>query len=218
MDIRWRLRRGAAATPTRPRGFLSLKADFSKPDSIPSLFAAVKDEFRASSSVVVYNAAGRTLPPVKESVLSTPAETVVSDLIVNTISPYVAAQQAVSGWASLPNEAKKTFIYTGNILNVCAVPSPMMMTLGMGKSASAYWIGLADNLYSTQGFRSFCADERYEDGALKGMAIDGDAHADFYAQLAAHEGNVPWHATFVEDEGYVGFKLRVERRPSRHST
>ena len=56
--------------------------------------------------------------------------------------------------------------------------------------------------------RFFYADERYEDGSMKGAAIDGGAHADFYAQLATREGNagVPWYATFVKDKGYVGFK------------
>jgi hypothetical protein len=39
------------------------------------------------------------------------------------------------------------------------------------------------------------------------MKIDGDAHGEFYAQLAAHEGEVPWHATFVKDQGYRAFKL-----------
>jgi hypothetical protein len=38
------------------------------------------------------------------------------------------------------------------------------------------------------------------------MALDGVAHGEFYAQLANHEENVPWHATFVKDKGYVQFK------------
>jgi hypothetical protein len=38
------------------------------------------------------------------------------------------------------------------------------------------------------------------------MAIDADAHADFYTSLAEHKGTVPWHATFVKDKGYVQFK------------
>lgn len=38
------------------------------------------------------------------------------------------------------------------------------------------------------------------------MAVDGPAHAEFYAQLAKQEDNVPWHATFVKDKGYVQFK------------
>lgn len=134
-------------------GILSLKADFTKPDSIPALFDAVKNEFHASPAVVIYNAAALTPPPDKDSLFSVSADSVGSDLNVNTVSPYVAAQQAVSGWEMLPKETKKTFIYTGNIMNVSIVPVPMMMDLGMGKSASAFWIGLADAMYSAQGSR-----------------------------------------------------------------
>lgn len=135
------------------KGVLSLKADFTNPDSILALFDAVKTEFHTSPSVVIYNAAALTSPPDKDSVFSISAESVAMDLNVNTISPYVAAQQAVSGWETLPKETKKTFIYTGNILNVSIVPMPMMVDLGMGKSASAYWIGVADATYSARGFR-----------------------------------------------------------------
>jgi len=187
-------------------GFLSLKADFTKPDSIPALFDAVKTEFHTSPSVVIYNAAALTNPPDKDSVLSVSADSVALDLNVNTVSPYVAAQQAVNGWETLPNETKKTFIYTGNILNLSIVPMPMMLDLGMGKSASAFWIGLADATYSARGFRFFYADERHGDGQNKGMLLDGAAHGEFYAQLANHEENVPWQATFVKDKGYVQFK------------
>jgi hypothetical protein len=38
------------------------------------------------------------------------------------------------------------------------------------------------------------------------MALDGAAHGDFYVQLAKDGENVPWHATFVKDKGYVQFK------------
>ena len=73
------------------QGFLSLQADFTKPDSIAALFDAVKAEFRTSPSVVVYNAAALTNPADRDSVLSISAESVALDLNVNTISPYVAA-------------------------------------------------------------------------------------------------------------------------------
>jgi len=188
------------------KGYLSLKADFTKLDSIPALFDAVKTEFHTSPSVIVYNAGALTNPPDKDSMFSLSAESVAADLIVNTISPYVAAQQAVIGWETLPKDTKKTFIYTGNITNVSIVPMPMMLNIGIGKSASAYWIGLADATYSARGFRFFYADERHGDGKIKGMALDGAAHGEFYAQLANHEGNVPWQATFVKDKGYVQFK------------
>lgn len=135
------------------KGFLSLKADFTKPDSIAALFDAVKAEFHTSPSVVVYNAAALTPPLDKDSVLSIPAESIASDLNVNTISAYVAAQQAVNAWKTLPKEVKKTFIYTGNIMNVSIIPMPLMLNLGMGKSASAFWIGVADTTYSSQDIR-----------------------------------------------------------------
>lgn len=38
------------------------------------------------------------------------------------------------------------------------------------------------------------------------MGLDGPAHANFFAQLADHEGDIPWLATFVKDKGYVHFK------------
>ena len=144
--------RSGSGTKTA-KGFLSLKADFTNPDSIPALFDAVKTEFHTSPSVVVYNAAALTNPPDKDSIFSISTESVVLDLSVNTISPYVAAQQAVSGWETLSKETKKTFIYTGNILNVSIVPMPLMLDLGMGKSASAFWVGVADATYSAKGLR-----------------------------------------------------------------
>lgn len=144
--------RSGSGTKTA-KGFLSLKADFTKPESIPALFDAVKSEFRTFPSVVIYNAAALTNPPDNDSVLSIPAENVALDLNVNTISPYVAAQQAVSGWETLPKDTKKTFIYTGNISNVSIIPMPLILNLGVGKSASAYWLGVADATYSARGFR-----------------------------------------------------------------
>lgn len=52
--------------------------------------------------------------------------------------------------------------------------------------------------------RFFYADERADEaGNGKGSNLDGPAHGEFYVQLAAHEGGVPWHATFVKGKGYV---------------
>lgn len=134
-------------------GFHSFKADFSKPESIPSLFSEVKATFNAAPSVVVYNAPSLTPPPDKDSIFSIPAERFAFDLNVNTVSPYVAAQEAIKGWESLPKETKKSFIYTGNMLNIAVLPVPLMVDLGVGKSASAYWLGVADATLSAKGFR-----------------------------------------------------------------
>lgn len=43
------------------------------------------------------------------------------------------------------------------------------------------------------------------DGSIKGMALDADAHAEFYTQLATGDKDIPWHATFVKGQGYTKF-------------
>lgn len=134
-------------------GYLSLKADFSNPSTIADLFHTVKAELSAYPSVVVYNAAAMTPPPDDKQPLSIPAQSLTADLNVNTISPYVAAQEAIKGWETLSPEIKKTFIYTGNISNVKILPVPMTMSLSVGKSASSYWIGFADTMYAARGYR-----------------------------------------------------------------
>jgi NAD(P)-dependent dehydrogenase (short-subunit alcohol dehydrogenase family) len=144
--------RGGSGTKNE-KGYLSLKADFSKPETIPELFDAVRAEFQTAPSVVVYNAASLTPPPQADALFSIPAASLGTDLKINTISPYVAAQKAVSEWDSLPKETKKTFIYTGNALNTTIIPVPMFMNLGVGKSATAHWVGLADAVYSARGIR-----------------------------------------------------------------
>lgn len=134
-------------------GFLSLKADFTNSDCIPAIFDQVKSEFEAPPSVVVYNAAVRTLPPTPDDMFSTTAAILAKDLHVNTLTPFIAAQQAISGWKTLPEDTKKAFIYTGNIMNVKTLPLAATITLGMGKSASSFWISLADALHSSKGYR-----------------------------------------------------------------
>ncbi|KAI0809512.1 hypothetical protein GGR55DRAFT_178277 [Xylaria sp. FL0064] len=195
----------SVANGKTPEGYLALKVDLSKPDSIPALFDAVKAEFNSPPSVVIYNAEARTPPPVEGAPLSIPVDSVACDLNVNIISPFIAAQQAVAGWETLPADTKKTFIYTGNILNVSVYSLPLFTTLGIGKAGSAYWIGVADAAYSARGYRFFYADERTEDGKSVEALVDGPAHGEFYAQLANHEDDVPWHATFVKGKGYVKF-------------
>jgi NAD(P)-dependent dehydrogenase (short-subunit alcohol dehydrogenase family) len=135
-----------------PEGYVSLKVDFTKPEDVPALFLAVKDQFGSFPNVVVYNAA--TLTPPKESILSVPAFDILKDFQVNTVSPYVAANEAVKGWATLPNELQKIFIYTGNASSEVILPIPMTLTLSLGKRASSYWVGAADGAFAEKGYRS----------------------------------------------------------------
>ncbi|KAL4967471.1 uncharacterized protein BDV14DRAFT_188264 [Aspergillus stella-maris] len=189
-------------------GYLSLKADFADPTSVSGLFDAVRETFGAAPPVVVYNASAMTVPPEEDSLLSVSAENFVADLNVNTVTPYIVAQRAVREWASLPDgdgSVKKTFIFTGNILNTTVWPTPVFLDLGVGKSASAFWIGSADQNYKGSGYRFFYADERDEEGKPKVQGLDGPAHAEFFASLVERESEVPWHATFVKEKGYVKF-------------
>lgn len=135
------------------KGYLSLKADFNNPESIPAVFHAVKKEFGAAPSVVIYNAAALTPPPDKDSALSIPVGSFAENLNVNVISPYAAAQEAVKGWDTLPAGGSKLFIYTGNAQNGMIIPMPMILNLGVGKAASAHWVGFADGAYKAQGYR-----------------------------------------------------------------
>jgi NAD(P)-dependent dehydrogenase (short-subunit alcohol dehydrogenase family) len=140
-------RKGEAA-----EGYLSIKADVSSPSSIPSIFEAIKVEFKTAPSVVIYNAAGLT-PPAGDDLFSIPVESVAADLNVNTVSVYAAAKEAVKGWQTLPSSAKKVFIFTGNKLNTWIAPMLMTVTLGIGKSATSYFIGSADGRYKKDGYR-----------------------------------------------------------------
>jgi NAD(P)-dependent dehydrogenase (short-subunit alcohol dehydrogenase family) len=134
-------------------GYLSLRADFSRPETVAPLFDEVRSRLGVAPSVVVYNAAAITPPSDPTSVLSVSQDKFSKDINVNTVSPYVAAQEAVKGFETLAKDTKKTFIYTGNMLNTAILPVPGVLTLGVGKSASAYWIGTADALYVERGYR-----------------------------------------------------------------
>jgi hypothetical protein len=118
---------------------------------------------------------------------------------------YAAIKESVASFETLPaSSGKKAFLYTGNILNTG--PMPTLLTLGVGKVASAQIVELAAGAYGREkGYGFFYVDERKADGSSKGQAIDGPAHGEFVAELIENAKGVPWHATFVAGEGYVKF-------------
>lgn len=83
--------------------------------------------------------------------LTIPLERLVSSLNINTISAYAAAQASVSGFSSLPASASRTFIYTGNKLNLISMPK--FLDLGVGKSATAHIIKSASISYKDKGYK-----------------------------------------------------------------
>jgi NAD(P)-dependent dehydrogenase (short-subunit alcohol dehydrogenase family) len=133
-------------------GYLSIQADLSDPSSVPAIFEAVKAEFQSPPNIVVYNAAALT-PPAGDDLFSIPVSSIAGDLNTNTVSVYAAAQEAVKVWQTLAADSKKVFIYTGNKANLGPLPVLLTTTLGMGKSASSYFIGAADNRYKKDGYR-----------------------------------------------------------------
>ncbi|KAF1807953.1 putative short chain type dehydrogenase [Eremomyces bilateralis CBS 781.70] len=179
---------------------LNIPSDFSNTDSILNAFDKVKQVF-GIPSVVVYNASAASFTPADD-----PLSLSLADLNhvtnINIFSAFVAAQQAVLGFAQLPASAARTFIYTGNITNVAIIPK--FMSQGIGKSGAAHMIWAAAEAYKDRGYKFYYADERKADGAAR-YQISGDAHAELYWDLAHGKTQGPWMQTFVQGVGYKKF-------------
>ncbi|TVY51739.1 hypothetical protein LCER1_G008053 [Lachnellula cervina] len=186
---------------------IHIKADFSDPKAIVGAFSKTK-ELLGIPSVVIYNAASATPNPPQDPLSpSLTLEAFEADLKINTTSAFVAAQQAALAFATLPTDtdAAKTFIYTGNVLNESVIAP--LMTLGVGKSASAHLVRSAAEAYGGRGFKFYYADERNADGSPAYHHIDGEAHGKFYVELAEEKGQGAWQQTFVKGEGYKKFAV-----------
>ncbi|KAF2731141.1 putative short chain type dehydrogenase [Polyplosphaeria fusca] len=179
---------------------LNIPSDFSKTDDVVNAFAKAKEVF-GIPSVVVYNVSAVTFTPANDAFAMSLAE-FSRDTTINIHSAFVAAQQAVLGFAQLPASAARTFIYTGNVLNVAILPK--FLSAGVGKSGAAHMIWTASDAYKDRGYKFYYADERKPDGSPK-YRIDGDAHAKLYWELANGETQGPWMQTFVSGEGYKQF-------------
>jgi NAD(P)-dependent dehydrogenase (short-subunit alcohol dehydrogenase family) len=145
---------------------LNIPSDFSKTDDVVNAFAKVKKVF-GIPSVVVYNGkpsspmvpwpadwrvavSAGTFPPADDPFALSFAD-FSRDTTINIHSAFVAAQQAVSGFAQLPASAARTFIYTGNVLNVAILPR--FLGAGVGKSGAAHMIWAASAAYKDRGYK-----------------------------------------------------------------
>ena len=79
-------------------------------------------------------------------------EGVELDIIVINISAYSTAQSSIMASDELPSNTKKTLILCGDNSNRVVDESPKKMTLGIGRAASAYWVGVADADYKEMGY------------------------------------------------------------------
>lgn len=83
--------------------------------------------------------------------LTVDLKTFQDHLSVNTISAFVAAQEAVKSFNKLAdNPTPPVFIYTGNKLNIFAFPP--LLTLGVGKVASSHIIEYFSKVYREKGY------------------------------------------------------------------
>ncbi|WWC60603.1 uncharacterized protein I303_103177 [Kwoniella dejecticola CBS 10117] len=179
---------------------LNIPSDFSKIDDVVNAFTKVKQVF-GPPSVVVHNVSASSLsPPDDPFALS--YEEFNKDTTINIHSAFIAAQQAVKSFTELPSTAARTFIYTGNVLNVQILPR--FISQGVGKSGGAHMIWAASAVYKDKGYKFYYADERKIDGSPK-YRVDGDAHAELFWDLANAKAQGPWMQTFVKGVGYQKF-------------
>ncbi|KAH7084992.1 hypothetical protein BKA63DRAFT_559656 [Paraphoma chrysanthemicola] len=183
---------------------LYLTADFSDPRSVQEVYNKVEQEL-GIPNVVIYNPYSWSMGPEPSNPVSAPLADFEKDLNINTVSAYVASQAAVNGFRRLPENVKKTFIYTGNNGNTIIVPEFLM--LGIGKTATWYMIQslAAANVLSANGQRFYYVDERTPAGKAT-PHISGPAHAEYFLHLAEKDGQSDPFATFVRGKGYVKFE------------
>ncbi|KAF0324475.1 short-chain dehydrogenase [Colletotrichum asianum] len=154
---------------------LNIKSDFTNPGHVVRAFAKVKKEL-GIPSVVIYNAGAATFSPPGDP-FAISLDSFQRGMTVNSTSVFVAAQQAVLGFADLPVDAPRTFFFTGNILNVTALP---------------------------QFLEFYYVDERKADGSAA-FKIDGEAHSKLFLELVEAKTQGPWLQTFVKGIGYKDF-------------
>lgn len=75
------------------------------------------------------------------------------EFAINTLSPMLAAQEAVKGFKQLPDSSSRTFIFTGNLLNTDRLVWPQVLTFAAAKTSTAKWIKFAAAGYKKNGFK-----------------------------------------------------------------
>ncbi|WWD00981.1 hypothetical protein V866_007919 [Kwoniella sp. B9012] len=153
-----------------------LTADLSDPSSIEPIFDQVQRRWGAPS-IVVYNAA--SVFATGENPLSAPIDEFTKVINANTLSAYAAA---AAGYKRNNNVA---FFFTGNALN--SMVMTRLVTAGVGKAASAHWIEAAAKAEQLRPARFYYVDQRNPEGGPAMNAVNGEAHADLFLELAEQE-------------------------------
>ncbi|RYP73305.1 hypothetical protein DL771_003734 [Monosporascus sp. 5C6A] len=199
--------------PTRtPEGYLKIRADLSDAEAYAGIYSSVREALGGVPSVVLFNAASAAPPTEPGNMFSVPLDKFQKDFDLSVKGAFVAAREAYRLWSN-EGEAgndvtatKRQFIMTGNKLARAILPSPNLATLGLAKSASAFWIGLADKLYREKGFRFFVADQRVAGGDAAVHGADAEAHAELFTRIARDPEPWPFYITFVDGTKYEKFE------------
>jgi NAD(P)-dependent dehydrogenase (short-subunit alcohol dehydrogenase family) len=155
-----------AATADASEKRLHVQADLADPESVSTVFEIVRKQL-GHPSVVIYNGLllglfifilpmlitiGAAASFVnKEDPLELSLKDAIRDMNINTFSALAAAKEAVKSFEALPKDAARTFIFTGNIMN--SQPIPVLMSAGLGKSATAHMIQTAALVYADRGYK-----------------------------------------------------------------
>lgn len=115
---------------------------------------------------------------------------------MNTVSLYAAAQAAVEGWEGLGKDdsAPRALIYTGNPLPWINVPT--LVSLGMGKSASATLVESLAATYGAGGKRFYFTMQVDEKTGGIYNGIDGPIAAQVYWDLIQRKEQGGWKISF----------------------
>ncbi|OAG33959.1 hypothetical protein AYO21_11912 [Fonsecaea monophora] len=200
----------ASRTPHVSSGTLHIPVDLSKPETVPGVFETARKELGGEVGVVVYNAAFFRPDPADPLSQYAPESIQVyhDSQSVNATSALVSLHESVKAFRNLPagGDASKTFIFTGNMLNVKTLKN--MLNFGLGKTVTAYAIRhlVEQKVYADEGIKFYYADERNAEGLPVGNAVSGEAAADEYVKLAERADQGPWLYTFVKGAGYKDFE------------
>ncbi|KAI5480110.1 short-chain dehydrogenase reductase like yusS [Pseudohyphozyma bogoriensis] len=189
--------RSVEAGSRTPEGYYNIKLDVSKPAEIEAAFARLHRDVGVPN-VVFFNASSATF---KDDPLDLTLDEWQHDLNVNVLSQFVAIQQAVKGIDKLGGE-KLTYLATGNKLNAGLV-LPVMTSGGVGKSGLAHLLQAVARVHGPKGLaRFYYVDERTPEGDAAFKNVDGEAHADYIAELVKQDQQGPVLSTFAKGVGY----------------
>lgn len=145
---------------------LHIAANLVDPSSVAGVFDAVANAQWPFPAVIIWNVSSVSQPAASDPTnpFAVAEADIERDMALMVKNPYLAARKALEIWSPGGEDAEKkrrgTFIMTGNCCprfivpqDQFPVPLAMMTTLGMGKSAAAYYLATADELYKEKGLR-----------------------------------------------------------------